>query len=82
MFYKFCKRIQNEKGICISSIKSDHGGEFENDLFEKFYEENGIHHNFPTPRTPQQNRVVERKNRSLQEMARTMLNDHSTPKYF
>ncbi|RDX76356.1 hypothetical protein CR513_43669, partial [Mucuna pruriens] len=32
-------------------------------------------------RTPQQNGVVERKNRSLQEMARTMLNDNSTPKH-
>jgi len=56
-------------------------GEFENDLFEKFCEQNGIHYNFSTLRTPQHNGVVERKNRSLQEMARTMLNDHSTPKH-
>jgi len=47
-----------------------------------FCEENGILHNFSTPRTPQQNGVVERKNKSLQEMARTMLNDNSTPKHF
>ena len=33
-FDKFCKKIQNEKGICISSIRSDHGGEFENDLLK------------------------------------------------
>nr|KYP31612.1 Retrovirus-related Pol polyprotein from transposon TNT 1-94 [Cajanus cajan] len=39
-------------------------------------------HNFSTPRTPQQNRVVERKNRSLKEMARTLLNDFSTSKHF
>jgi len=51
-FYKFCKKIQNEKGIWISSIKSDHGGKFGIDLFKNFYEENGIHHNFSTPRTP------------------------------
>ena len=81
-FYKFYKKIQNEKGTCISLIKSDHGGEFENDLFEKFCEENGIHHNFSFPKTRQQNKVVERKNKSLQEMAKTMLNDHSTPKHF
>nr|KYP32018.1 Retrovirus-related Pol polyprotein from transposon TNT 1-94 [Cajanus cajan] len=48
----------------------------------RFCEENGIKHNFSTPRTPQQNGVVERKNRSLQEMARTLLNDFSTPKHF
>jgi len=68
-FYKFYKKIQNEKGICISSIRSDHEGEFENDLFEKFCEKNGINHNFSTPRTAQQNEVVERKKISLQEMA-------------
>jgi len=51
-FYKFFKKIQNEKGICIYSIKSNHKGAFENDLLEKFCEENGIHHNFSTPRTP------------------------------
>ena len=41
-----------------------------------------INHNFSAPRTPQQNGVVERKNRTLQEMARTMLNENNLPKYF
>ena len=39
-------------------------------------------HNFSAPRTPQQNGVVERKNRTLQEIARTMLNENGLPKYF
>jgi len=39
-------------------------------------------HNFSAPRTPQQNGVVERKNRSLEELARTMLNEYEVPKYF
>jgi len=39
-------------------------------------------HNFSTPRTPQQNGVVERKNRFLEELARTMLNEYNVPKYF
>ena len=51
-------------------------------MFEKFCEENGIMHNFSAPRTPQQNGVVERKNRSLEELARTMLNEYEVPKYF
>ena len=50
---KFYKWVQNEKGVCINSIRSDHGGEFENDRFQLFCEENGILHNFSTPRTPQ-----------------------------
>ena len=37
---------------------------------------------FFAPRTPQQNGVIERKNRNLQEMARTMLNENNLPKYF
>ena len=72
-FKIFSKRVQNEKGFCITFIRSNHGGEFENHSFENFYNENGISHNFSFPRTPQQNGVVKMKNRSLQEMARTML---------
>ena len=65
----------------IVSIRSDHGGEFQNEKFEKYCFENGIHHNFSAPRTPQQNGVVERKNRSLEEGARTLLNETNLPKY-
>jgi len=64
------------------SIRSDHGGEFQNEKCEHFCEKHSIKHNFSTPRTPQQNGVVERKNRSLEELARTMLNENSLPKYF
>ena len=81
-FSNLCKRIQNEKGVSIISIRSDHGKEFENKEFEKFCLENGFDHNFSAPRTPQQNGVVERKNRSIQEMARTLLNENNLPKYF
>ena len=82
IFENFCKRVQNEKGYTITSVRSDHGGEFDNDAFEIFCNNNGYDHNFSAPRTPQQNGVVERKNRTLQEMARTMLNENSLPKYF
>ena len=82
VFKRYAKQVQNEKSLKITSIRSDHGGEFQNSLFEEFCEENGIFHNFSAPRTPQQNGVVERKNRSLVELARTMLSDSSLPKYF
>ena len=81
-FSYFCKRVQNEQGYLITTIKSDHGGEFDNDAFEILCNENGYKHNFSAPRTPQQNGVVERKNRILQEMARSMLNENGLPKYF
>ena len=81
-FTTFCKKIQNEKGYTITSIKSDHDGVFDNDALESFYNECGFEHNFSTHRTPQQNSVVERKNRTLQEMARTMLSENDLPTYF
>ena len=46
----------------ILRIRSDHGKEFENAAFIKFCNENGIHHEFFAPITPQQNGVAERKN--------------------
>ena len=81
-FKKLARRLQNSKSSNIGSIRSDHGGEFQNEKFSKFCEKFGILHNFSGPRTPQQNGVVERKNKSLEELARTMLNESSLPKYF
>ena len=51
-FKTFSKRVQNEKDFCISSIRLDHSKEFENYVFEKFCNKNGISHNFSYPRTP------------------------------
>ena len=82
VFIDFCTQVQNEKDFKITKVRSDHGGEFENHYFEKYFKENGIVHNFSCPRTPQQNGVVERKNRTLQEMARTMINETNMAKHF
>jgi len=82
VFKRFVKVVQNEKNCSISSIKSDLGRGFQNKKFDRFCSKLGIEHNFSAPRTPQQNGVVERKNRSLEELARTMLNETELPKYF
>ncbi|GJZ00066.1 retrovirus-related pol polyprotein from transposon TNT 1-94 [Tanacetum coccineum] len=77
------KKIQVQKGCPIISIRTDHGREFDNEVqFGAFCDANGITHNFSAPRTPQSNGVVERKNRTLQEMSRTMLNEQSIPQKF
>ncbi|GKE31559.1 retrovirus-related pol polyprotein from transposon TNT 1-94, partial [Tanacetum coccineum] len=75
--------IQTQKGCPIISIRTDHGREFDNEVqFGAFCDANGITHNFLAPHTPQSNGVVERKNQTLQEMTRTMLNEQSIPQKF
>ena len=64
------------------SIRSDHVEEFENQRFETFCENHGISYNFSFPKTPQQNRMVEKKKRKSQDMAKTMLCENNIPKYF
>jgi hypothetical protein len=78
----FLRRAQNEFGLRIKKIRSDNGTEFKNSQIEGFLEEEGIKHEFSSPYTPQQNGVVERKNRTLLDMARTMLDDYKTPDRF
>ena len=64
-FKRLARRLQNTKNCNIGSIRSDHGGEFQNEKFSKFCEKMGILHNFSALRTPQQNGVVERENSLL-----------------
>jgi transposase InsO family protein len=79
---RFLRRAQNEFGLRIKKIRSDNGTEFKNSQIEGFLEEEGTKHEFSSPYTPQQNGVVERKNRTLLNMARTMLDDYKTPDQF
>ncbi|GKB32355.1 retrovirus-related pol polyprotein from transposon TNT 1-94 [Tanacetum coccineum] len=82
-FETFSKKIQNQLGCTIVLIRTDHGREFDNEVqFGEFCNANGITHNFSVPHTPQSNGVVERKNRKLQEMSKTMLNEQSLPPKF
>jgi hypothetical protein len=68
--------------IKVKKIRSDNGTEFKNSQIEGFLEEEGIKHEFSSPYTPQKNGVVERKNRTLLDMARTMLDEYKTQDRF
>jgi transposase InsO family protein len=78
---RFLSRAQNEFGLRIKKIRSDKGTEFKNSQIEGFLEE-GIKHEFSSPYTPQQNGVVESKNRTLLDMARTIIDEYKTPDRF
>jgi transposase InsO family protein len=79
---RFLRRAQNDFELKVKKIRSDNGFEFKNLQVEEYLEEDGIKHEFSAPYTPQQNDVVERKNRSLIDMARTMLGEYKTPEQF
>jgi transposase InsO family protein len=75
---KFLKRAQNEFDAKVKKIRSDNGSEFKNTQIEDYPDQEGIKHEFLTPYTQQQNGVVERKNRTLIESIRTMLDEYKT----
>jgi transposase InsO family protein len=66
----------------IKKVRSDNRTGFKNSQIEGFLKEEGIKHEFSSPYTPQQNGVVERKNITLLDMARTMLDEYKTPDLF
>nr|GEU39740.1 retrovirus-related Pol polyprotein from transposon TNT 1-94 [Tanacetum cinerariifolium] len=69
----FIKMIQQNLQAQVISIRTDKGTEFLNKTLNAFFKEEGIEHQTSTPRTPKQNGVVERRNCTLVEAARTML---------
>jgi hypothetical protein len=75
-------RLNNEHPNCLKAIHSDNGTEFRNASFDEFCLEHCIDQQFSAPRVPQQNGVVEQKNRTLVEMARMMLDERGTLRRF
>jgi hypothetical protein len=63
-------------------VRSDNGTEFKNTNIEEYLDEEGIGLELSIPYTPQQNGIVERKNRTLIEAARTMLDEYKTSDSF
>jgi len=77
----FLRRAQREFNLPVKKVRSDNRSEFKNTQVE-FLDEEGIKHEFSTPYTPQQNGVVERKNRTLIDMARIMLDEYKISDIF
>ncbi|GJS18352.1 putative ribonuclease H-like domain-containing protein [Tanacetum coccineum] len=69
----FLKQMQVGLNKTVRFIRTDNGTEFVNQVMSEYYEGVGIFHQKSVPRTPQQNGVVERRNRTLVEAARTMM---------
>ncbi|KAJ9544496.1 hypothetical protein OSB04_024203 [Centaurea solstitialis] len=65
----FVRKMEKLNNLSVRSIRSDHGTEFKNSTLETFFDKKGISQNFSSIRTPQQNGVAERQNRTLIEAA-------------
>ncbi|GJX50400.1 putative ribonuclease H-like domain-containing protein [Tanacetum coccineum] len=78
----FITGIENLIDLKVKVIRCDNGTEFKNRVMNQFCEIKGIKREFSVARTPQQNGVAERKNRTLIEAARTMLADSKLPTTF
>ncbi|GJV23183.1 putative ribonuclease H-like domain-containing protein [Tanacetum coccineum] len=78
----FITEIENLVDKKVKIIRCDNGTEFKNRVMSEFCEKKGIKKEFSVARTPQQNGVAERRNRTLIEAARTMLADSKLPTTF
>ncbi|GJS97460.1 retrovirus-related pol polyprotein from transposon TNT 1-94 [Tanacetum coccineum] len=78
----FLTMIQRNLQALVISVRTDRGTEFLNKTLNAFFKQEGIEHQTSTPRTPEQNGVVERRNRTLVEAARTMLSASKLPLFF
>ena len=79
---KFLTRAENEFELKVKKVRSDNGSEFRNTRVEEWCDEKGIKHEFSTKYTPEQNGLVERKNRTLIDMARSMLSEYNVSDSF
>ncbi|KAI9180050.1 hypothetical protein LWI28_000646 [Acer negundo] len=79
MFKAFKAEVENQLEKHIKILRSDRGGEYLSGDFQQYLIDNGIVSQFSAPGTPQQNRVAERRNRTLLDMVRSMLSYSTFP---
>jgi hypothetical protein len=84
--FKCFKRVkalaETERNLKLRVFRSDHGGEFNSIEFKEYCDKHGIKHFTTAQYTPQQNGVVERRNRTVVEMARCLLKSKGLPAEF
>ena len=81
-FLEWKEMIERESGRKLKILCTDNRGEYTSNEFQAYLRDNGIKHEMTIPKTPEQNGVAERMNRTLIESTRTMLFDSNFPKRF
>ncbi|KAK4325723.1 hypothetical protein Pmani_003666 [Petrolisthes manimaculis] len=81
-FREWKKCVENQMGRKIKILRTDNGGEYKSNDFEQYLIDEGVRHEYTIPKTPEQNGVSERMNRTLVEQIRAMLIDSGLPHRF
>lgn len=82
VFKKFKAVAETQSGQKLKILRTDGGGEYTSKAFEEFCEAQGVVHEVTPPYTPQHNGLAERRNRTLLDMARSMLKQKNMPHEF
>ncbi|KAJ9537718.1 hypothetical protein OSB04_030451 [Centaurea solstitialis] len=82
IFKEFKQRVENKLGINLKMFRTDRGGEFTSIEFLQYCKDNGISRQLTAPYSPQQNGVVERKNRTILSATRCMMKATNLPQNF
>ena len=78
-FVEWKALVETSGGRKLKTLRTDNGGEYTSAEFTMYLKKEGVHHEFTVPKTPQQNGVAERMNRTLVEAVRSMLSDAQLP---
>ena len=81
-FQQWKAMVEKSTSRKLKAIRTDNGGEYLSTEFQKYIQTEGVRHERTVPKTPQQNGVAERMNRTLVETTRSMLSDAKIPKKF
>ena len=81
-FVEWKALVEKQSGQKLKVLRTDNGGEYTSNKFEEFLKREGVLHECTVPKTPEQNGIVERLNRTLAEMVRSMLIDSKLPHRF
>ena len=81
-FQQWKAMVEKSTGRRVKCLRTDNGGEYTSLEFQSYLKKEGIVHELTVPRTPQQNGVAERLNRTLMEAVRSMLVGAKLPQKF
>jgi len=82
VFQKFKVMAKKQSGQALKVLRTDRSGEYTSKAFNTYFEQHGIIHQVTTPYTPQHNGLTERRNRTILDMARSMLKQKKLPYSF